>query len=142
MYRYAMMLAAAAVVLGVSPSCSYSQQGVAENPAPASVAVAAPADETSIYGEVQSVSGEAGSMTVQYYDYDSDEERSVVIVTDAGTKLENVAGVGEIKKGDWVDVTYVSAGSGNLARSVFVEKEEEIPQEPVSASEVNADMGY
>jgi len=98
-------------------------------------------EEMSIYGEIQSVSAEgAGSMTVQYYDYDADDEKTIVMALDANTKLENAGSVADIKKGDWADVTYSSDGAKNKALSIIVEKEEEIavppqpePQQAVSA---------
>jgi len=93
-------------------------------PAPAPAKETAPMKDLSIYGEVKSVNPSASSMTVQYYDYDSDEEKSIDIVTDKDTKLENVANVGEIKQGDWIDATYTAKDSQNIAKSIIVEKEE------------------
>lgn len=93
-------------------------------PAPAPAKETAPMKDLSIYGEVKSVNPSASSMTVQYYDYDSDEEKSIDIVTDKDTKLENVANVGEIKQGDWIDATYAAKDSQNIAKSIIVEKEE------------------
>jgi len=87
--------------------------------------------EQSIYGEVQSMDAANGSMTVQYYDYDSDEEKSIDVVTDKDTKIENVAAISNIAKSDWVDVTYVIQNGKNVAKSVVVEKEE---KEEVSAT--------
>jgi len=93
-------------------------------PAPAPAKETAPMKDLSIYGEVKSVNPSASSMTVQYYDYDSDEEKSIDIVTDKDSKLENVANVGEIKQGDWIDATYAAKDSQNIAKSIIVEKEE------------------
>jgi len=81
-------------------------------------------NELSIYGEVQSVNTAANTVTVQYYDYDSDEEKSMEISSDAGTKLENVTALGDINKADWVDVTYVVSGGKNIAQLISVEKED------------------
>jgi hypothetical protein len=81
-------------------------------------------DEVSIYGEVTAANAAAGSITVQYYDYDADEEKSLEITTGTETKLDNAATVADIKAGNWVDVTYISKDAKNLAKSIFVEKDE------------------
>jgi hypothetical protein len=91
--------------------------------------------ELSIYGEVQSVNVSANSMSVQYYDYDNDEEKTAEITLDSNSKLENVKAIGEIKKGDWVDVAYTSAAGKNTAKMVSVEKEEPAQEESAPAVE-------
>lgn len=85
------------------------------------------AKDLSIYGEVQSVNAAANSIIVQYYDYDSDEEKTSDILADKDTKIENASGIADIKKGDWVDVTYVALDGKNTAKSIIVEKEEIAP---------------
>jgi hypothetical protein len=98
---------------------------VAPMAAAAPVAPAAgEAKEVAIYGEVQAVNAASGTMTVQYYDYDSDEEKTIELTMDSTTKLENAANLNEVKKGDWVDATYEASAGKNMARSVMVEKEE------------------
>lgn len=81
--------------------------------------------ELSVYGEVQDVSQASNSISVQYYDYDSDEEKMIELVSDSNTKIENAASLAEITKGSWVDVIYAAAGGKNIAKSILVEKEEE-----------------
>ncbi|MCX5678056.1 MAG: DUF5666 domain-containing protein [Candidatus Omnitrophica bacterium] len=101
--------------------------------APAQEAQAAPAPitdvtpqtkEIAIYGEVQAVDASANTLSVQYYDYDSDSEKTAAIAINPDTKLENASAIGDIKKGDWVDVTYVVKDGKNTAKVVTVEKEE------------------
>ena len=81
-------------------------------------------EELSIYGEVQAVNQASNSLSVQYYDYDSDEEKTIEIALDKDTAIENAAKLDEIKQGDWVDVTYSVSGGKNIAKSIIVEKEE------------------
>ena len=81
-------------------------------------------NELSIYGEVQAVNAPASTMSVQYYDYDNDEEKTLEVALDKDSKLENVKTIGEVKKGDWVDVTYTVIGGKNTAKVVSVEVEE------------------
>ncbi|MDD5427680.1 MAG: hypothetical protein PHI58_00385 [Candidatus Omnitrophica bacterium] len=83
--------------------------------------------EVSIYGEIKAVDAAANSMTIQYYDYDSDEEKSITIMMDNTTKMENAATLADIRQGNWADVIYTAAGGKNIAKSIIVEKEEEAP---------------
>jgi len=99
----------------------------AEAPAPAPAPITdstPPVKEIAIYGEVQAVDAPANNLSVQYYDYDSDSEKTAEITINTDTKLENVLALGDIKKGDWVDVTYVEKDGRNAAKVVTVEKEE------------------
>jgi hypothetical protein len=82
------------------------------------------AKEIAIYGEVQKADAAAGTIAVQYYDYDSDSEKTAEIVVGKETKIENAASVAAIKKGDWVDVTYSVLDGKNAAKVVTVEQEE------------------
>lgn len=132
----------AVAMLVVMPAFSQEEaKQAAANTAAASAASSAPAApsapavpvttqepvktaDVSLYGEVQTVSVDKNSMSVQYYDYDNDEEKTVEITVDKDTKLENVKALSEINKGDWVDVTYAAVGGKNTAKMVSVEKEE------------------
>ncbi|MCX5680428.1 MAG: hypothetical protein NTZ95_07285 [Candidatus Omnitrophica bacterium] len=118
---------AALAFLAVSASAQDTQNAVQSAAAPVNeqVAKTMAAEDLSIYGEVQSVNAAGiGSLTVQYYDYDSDDEKTITVVLDANTKLENANSIADIKKGDWADVTYSAVGGKNAAKSVIVEKEE------------------
>ncbi len=108
---------------------------VATPPAQAPAEKVVQPQEISIYGEVKAVNAAAGSVTVQYYDYDSDEEKSIDVVTDNNTKMENAATINDIKQGNWADVIYNVANGKNLAKSIIVEKEEEAPAEMPKAEE-------
>ncbi len=101
---------------------------------PEAVAPSVPAEESaaktkdiSIYGEVQAIDLTANSMNVQYYDYDSDEEKTITLTGDNNTKFENAKLLNDVKKGDWVDATYTVNDGKNIAKLVSVEKEEEAP---------------
>jgi len=110
------------------PASAQDEQNPVQAAAPVSekVTQVMTTEELSIYGEVQSVDvQDKGSLTVQYYDYDADDEKAMVVVLDAGTKLENANSIADIKKGDWADVTYSVDAGKNKALSIIVEKEEE-----------------
>lgn len=82
-------------------------------------------EEMSIYGEVRSVDPAAKSIKLQYYDYDTDEEKTSDIFINNETKMENAAAIGDIKVGDWIDAIYIAKDGKDIAKSIIVEKEEE-----------------
>jgi hypothetical protein len=96
----------------------------AQAPQVAPVEAVAKTSELSIYGEVQAVNVQAASISVQYYDYDNDEEKTLEVSLDKDSKLENVKAISEVKKGDWVDVTYTVIAGKNTAKMISVEAEE------------------
>ena len=128
------------MTLAVVPAFSQNDASPAKEGAVPAAAPVAPAQETakvgelSIYGEIQSVNASTSSMNVQYYDYDNDEEKAIEITVDKDTKLENAKAIDEIKKGDWVDVNYMSAGGKFTAKMVSVEKEEPVTEEAAPAT--------
>ncbi len=80
----------------------------------------------SVYGEVLAVNETAQSLTVQYYDYDADEEKNLEVLVNQDSKLENASSLKDVKTGDWVDVDYAtSEGGKKVAKTVKVEKAEE-----------------
>lgn len=83
-----------------------------------------------VYGEVKAVNAGQNSIALEYYDYDSDEEKRMEVVLDANTKLENASALSNVKEGDWIDVVYSIADGKNLAKSIAVEKDTEF-EEPV-----------
>lgn len=117
-----------ALVLTILTNPIFSQE---ETQAPAAKETEAQPEELSIYGEVQAVDEDSNSLSVQYYDYDSDEEKTIEIGVDKDTKIENAAKLDEIKQNNWVDVTYSVSAGKNIAKSIIVEKEE-VPVEAAS----------
>lgn len=119
-----------AVMISLLALPGYSQESAnTEAPAPAAGTAPAPeapsqAKEIAIYGEVQSVDTAKGVLAVQYYDYDSDGEKTSEIAVNAGTKMENAPGLADVKKGEWVDVTYTVRDGIKTAKVVTIEKEE------------------
>ena len=119
-----------------APAMSATPAATPASPATPAVKEETPkVSELSIYGEVQSVNAQANSMMVQYYDYDNDEERSIEITLDSSSKLDNAKAIGDIKKGDWVDVTYTANAGKNMAKAVSVEKEEPAQDENAPAAD-------
>ena len=120
---FGLLIMALAAVLFALPAFSQSSEPTAK--APEAAGAPAQTEALSIYGEVNAVDAASNSIKVLYYDYDSDEEKTIDLVLDKDTKLENAKSVSDIKQLDWVDATYVVKDSKNVATSMIVEKEEE-----------------
>ena len=120
-----------------SPSGQDTPQVATEAPAlaPAASEKSAQPEEISIYGEIKAVNQAASSVTIQYYDYDSDQEKSIEITADTNTKMENAATINDIKQGNWADVIYAIINGKNIAKSIIVEKEDDTPAETPKAEE-------
>lgn len=106
--------------------------GAAAAPAQTAGVDAAKPEEISIYGEVKSVNAAAGSIVVQYYDYGSDNEKSVEITADNNTKIEGASTVNDIKQESWADIDYTAVNGKNIAKSIAVEKEDTDTEAPAS----------
>ena len=130
---------AASAVQSAASAVQPAVAAVQQSAETAAATVAAPeaegAKDISIYGEVLAVNSAANTMSVQYYDYDSDEEKTVELGLTADTKLENAAALNDVKKGDWVDAVYTVTGGKNMAKSVIVEKEEPVTEETAAPAE-------
>lgn len=141
-----LLFLSALIVLSAVPAYSQdtqSEQAKPEEVTPAVVKEESPQPkELSIYGEVQTVNPSAGSLTIQYYDYDSDEEKTIDIISAKDTMIEGVSTINDIKKADWVDVTYESKDGKSMAKSIKVEKEEAAPADTEApASDTATDTG-
>ncbi len=142
MKRYNLVcVAVIALILTVVISPVFSQEGqqpTANAPAetsPTKEGVSQP-EEISIYGEVQSVNPASNAIALQYYDYDTDEEKTIEIISNKDTKIEAIANLNDLKQGDWVDVTYSISDGKNIAKSIKVEKKEEENPEEIPSQNV------
>lgn len=85
-----------------------------------------------VWGEVASVDAPGKVLTLKYLDYDTDEEKELLLAVDDLTGYENVKSLEEIKVKDFLSVDYISGDGKNTARSISLEKSEAAaPQAPV-----------
>ena len=132
----------AILVVGLVVSRGYCQENQVSNnqdisqvasetaaPAQTESVKAANPEEVSIYGEIKSANIAANSITVQYYDYESDNEKSVEIIADNNTKIEGVPSINSIKQDNWADINYTVVNGKNIAKSIIVEKEDDAATE-------------
>ena len=106
--------------------------GEAAAPAQTESVKAANPEEISIYGEIKSVNAATNSMTVKYYDYESDNEKSIEIIADNNTKMEGAPAISDIKQGNWADINYTVVNGKNVAKSVVIEKDDTATETPAS----------
>lgn len=107
---------------------SYAQQEWSED-------ISSVPDVQWLWGEVVSVDAARAELTVKYLDYETEEEKQVVVVVDDKTTFENVNSAAQIKVADTISVDYVvGKGGKNLAKNISVERPEEIHAPEISAS--------
>ncbi|MFA4989553.1 MAG: hypothetical protein WC576_02140 [Candidatus Omnitrophota bacterium] len=77
-----------------------------------------------VWGEVISVDTQNKTLTLKYLDYDTDEEKELLLTVDNLTGYENVKSLEEIQAKDSVSIDYISSAGKNTARSISLEKAE------------------
>lgn len=129
----AVLLSCACCLVALPVSSQETDDSAATTAAAPAPAVSMQAKEIAIYGEIKIVNPAANSVSVQYYDYDSDEEKTIEVFSGKETKIENAPSLADIRNGDWADVTYTVSEGKNVAKTIKVEKEL-----PTAASETDA----
>jgi len=87
----------------------------------------AESDTQWLWGEVVSVDIPKNELLVKYLDYDTEQEKEMVISINNNTVYENVRTASEIKSHDAVSIDYVLAAGGmTLAKKISIEKPEEL----------------
>lgn len=95
-----------------------------------------------LWGEVLSVDPAKRQINVKYLDYETDNEKELLLEIDDKTTYENVKDLSEIKPQDILSVDYtVDPNGGNLAANVSVEKldDSQDPPDFVSPGPVKPD---
>ena len=102
-------------------------------PAAPSVAPAAPQESNEspntqwVWGEVTSVDAQNKALTLKYLDYETDQEKEMVINTDDLTSYDNAKSLGEIQLKDNISVDYIVKDGKNIAKTIGLEKAENTP---------------
>lgn len=115
---------------------SFLPLAFSQQEAPQAVEPPAPEEEVSwLWGEVKAVDPAASSLTVMYMDYQTDEEKEMVLTIDARTQFEASNGLSGIKVGDTASIDYAVEGGRNVARNISIETIEAMPEAPGSSEE-------
>ena len=81
-----------------------------------------------IWGEVVSADSASKSVTIKYLDYETDQEKDMVIGVDEKTTYENIKSIDEIKPKDTLSIDYIAGPDGkNVAKNISLEKPESVP---------------
>jgi len=90
------------------------------------------------WGEVTNLDDQAKTLTLKYLDYETDQEKELVLAVDEKTTYENIKDFGEIKVKDALSVDY-AAGLGDkyIAKNISLESPDAIPPAP-SQPDTNA----
>lgn len=76
-----------------------------------------------IWGSITNLDNQAKTFTVKYFDYETDQEKELVLSVDEKTTFENMNGLDELKVEDTLSVDYsLDADNKNIAKNVSLEK--------------------
>ena len=91
-----------------------------------------------VWGEVASLDIVNNIFGVRYLDYETDEEKELALSADEKTIYENAKSLLDIREHDTVSIDYVVVGDKNIARTISVEKPENVEViTPETAPEVS-----
>jgi hypothetical protein len=85
------------------------------------------------WGEVTNLDNQAKTITLKYLDYETDQEKDLVLGVDEKTTFENIKDFSELKIKDTLSVDYaIGADNKNLAKNISFEKPEAVPSTSTS----------
>lgn len=137
--RLCLMVGAVSFIVFFGMGLAFSQETAApqEDAAVTEPALAAGAEEGQemqwVWGEVSNLNPASNEITLKYFDYDTDQDKDIVLAADNDTLYENTPSLNGIRLGDNVSIDYmVDTKSGkpvNMAKNITLEPEEEIAPE-------------
>ena len=89
-----------------------------------------------VWGEVKNVDYTSSKFNILYMDYQTDDEKELVVTINQDTKFEGINDFDSLKAGDTVGIDYFFDANNNIAKNISVEKLEE-PSE-VSSPEASS----
>ncbi len=94
-----------------------------------------------IWGSITNLDSQAKTFTVKYFDYETDQEKEIVLSVDEKTVFENLKSLDELKIEDTLSVDYlVGIDNKNIAKNVSLEKPEIVAvQEPIAQTQTLAE---
>ncbi len=97
------------------------------------------ADTQWAWGEVTSLDSQAKMLTLKYFDYETDQEKELVLTVDEKTVYENIRSFDEIKVKDTLSIDYAAGPENkNIAKNISLEKPDALapaPQHPALSEE-------
>lgn len=85
------------------------------------------------WGEVTSLDAQAKTFTLKYLDYETDQEKDLVLAVNEKTTFENIKGLEELKLKDTLSIDYlVGADNQNIAKNISLEQPDAVaPAAPI-----------
>lgn len=75
------------------------------------------------WGEVTNLDNQAGTVTLKYLDYETDQEKELVLMVDEKTTFENINDFSQLKLGDALSIDYIAGvDNKNIAKNISFEK--------------------
>lgn len=128
------MMVAAQIVFAEEPAVAPTDSTVITS----NQATASPkeSDMQWAWGEVTNLDNQAKTITLKHLDYETDQEKELVLVVDAKTVLENIKDFNELKLKDTLSVDYIlGEDNKNIAKNISFEKPDAASIAPVPAVE-------
>ncbi|MCX5699263.1 MAG: hypothetical protein NTX01_06160 [Candidatus Omnitrophica bacterium] len=75
------------------------------------------------WGEVTNLDNQARTVTLKYLDYETDQEKELVLVVDEKTAFENIQDFNELKLKDTLSIDYmIEVDNKNIAKNISFDK--------------------
>lgn len=88
------------------------------------------------WGEVVNLDNASKTVTLKYLDYETDQEKDIVLVVDEKTTFENIKSFDEIKVKDTLSIDYIIGSDGkNMAKNIGLESPDASAVVPAQAVE-------
>ncbi|MDD5409682.1 MAG: hypothetical protein PHC71_06295 [Candidatus Omnitrophica bacterium] len=87
------------------------------------------------WGEVVNLDSAGKTITLKYLDYETDQEKDIVLGFDEKTSFENIKSFDEIKIKDTLSIDYIVGPDGkNMAKNISLESQDSSAPAPVQAA--------
>ena len=137
------------VLIAITTLIAFAQEAASgtENPvvsvADPAVSISTPAappqnenDTQWTWGEVVNLDSASKAVTLKYLDYETDQEKDIVLIVDEKTTFENIKSFDEIKVKDTLSIDYMVGPDGkNIAKNIGLEKPDAPTVVPAQAVE-------
>jgi biopolymer transport protein ExbD len=132
------MLGVLVLLITITTFIAFAQEPEVSAPAtstmPADLAPAPMQNENNtqwVWGEVTNLDNQAKTLTLKYLDYETDQEKELVLTIDEKTTYENIKSFDEIKVKDTLSVDYATGPEDkNIVKNISLEKPDALPPVP------------
>jgi hypothetical protein len=99
-----------------------------------------------VWGEIVNLEEHDRTITLEYLDYEVDQEKKIVLSVDQDTVFENVKGFTDLKPKDTLSVDYLAGPDNvNIAKNISLDKPEDLaavsPSGAAAADSISSDSG-